>query len=391
MDNGDWLDNILRSAIENRTSDIHFEPQKNGLIIRQRIDGILRLGQAFDKAYQDNVISKIKVMADMNITEHRIPQDGHFTYTFKEKSYNIRVSSLPTSYGEAIVLRLLSRDDVLIKLEYLGFLPDQLEQIQQLITNTSGMILTTGPTGSGKTNLLYSILHSLNKPEVNIVTLEDPIEYEIPMIRQSQINENGGVTFSTGLRTIVRQDPNIVMVGEMRDRETVEIALQASLTGILIFSTFHTFDIPSLVARLIEMGSSPAVISQAIVGVVSTRLIRMVCDACKMPYPREDLEKLTPFIRKSLGVEVVTPTMQKGKGCPECKNTGYKGRTGIFEIVFFDSEIKALIADKQPSSLIYKKFAEKNIKGLHQVAKEKILAGVTTPEEVLRVLGTREN
>lgn len=390
MEDENWLDNIFNAAIESRTSDIHFEPQRNGIIVRYRVDGILRLGQAFEKEYQNNIVSRIKVLAGMNIAEHRLPQDGHFEYKFKDKIYNVRASSLPTLYGEAIVMRLLSKDDVLIKLETLGFLPDQLDLMQQLITNTSGMILTTGPTGSGKTNLLYSILHSLNKPEVNIVTIEDPIEYEIPMIRQAQINESTGMTFANSIRTIVRQDPNIVMLGEIRDQETAQIALQASLTGILIFSTFHTFDVPSLVSRLLEMGSTPAVIAQAIVGVISTRLVRKICEICKTNYLQSDLDKLPIYVKTSLGIEKVSSGMKKGKGCTACKNLGYKGRTGIFEIVLFDSDIKFLIAEKQPNNVIYKMIVQKNIKGLRQAAHEKIMSGVTTPEEVLRVLGTRE-
>jgi type II secretory ATPase GspE/PulE/Tfp pilus assembly ATPase PilB-like protein len=389
MENGDWFDKIIMVAIESRTSDIHFEPQRDALVIRFRVDGILRVGQTYQKDYQNNILSKVKVLANMNIAEHRLPQDGHFEYTHGDKIYNIRVSSYPTLYGEAIVMRLLNRDDVLIKLENLGFLPDQLGMMQQLISNTSGMVLTTGPTGSGKTNLLYSILNTLNKPEINIITIEDPIEYEIARIRQGQINDDIGMTFAKSMRTIVRQDPNIIMVGEIRDPETAQIALQASLTGIFVFSTFHTFDIPALVNRLLEMGATPAVIAQAIVGVVATRLVRKICESCKVPYEQADLDKLPEYAKRSLDLHALTPTMKKGRGCQNCSNMGYKGRTGIFEIVFFDNDIKSLITERQPTNKIYSTLVQKHTKSLHLVAKEKILAGITTPEEILRVLGAR--
>jgi type II secretory ATPase GspE/PulE/Tfp pilus assembly ATPase PilB-like protein len=359
------------------------------LIIRFRVDGILRVGQTYQKTYQDNIISKVKVLANMNIAERRLPQDGHFEYTHGEKIYNIRVSSYPTLYGEALVMRLLNRDDVLIKLENLGFLPDQLTMMYQLVSKTSGMVLSTGPTGSGKTNLLYSILNTLNKPEINIITLEDPIEYEIARIRQGQIHDEIGMTFAKGMRTIVRQDPNIIMVGEIRDPETVQIALQASLTGIFVLSTFHTFDIPALVNRFLEMGASPAVIAQSIEGVVATRLVRKICESCKIPYTQADLDKLPEYAKKSLDIHALSPTMKKGQGCNACSHIGYKGRTGIFEIVFFDTDIKSLITERQPSNKIYGLLAQKHTKTLTLAAKEKIMTGITTPEEILRVLGAR--
>lgn len=387
MEISEWLDRLIALAIQSRTSDMHFEPQRDTFVIRFRIDGILRLCQTFEKTHQANFISKIKVMANMNITEHRMPQDGHFEYQHQDKIYNFRVSSLPTVYGEAIVMRLLNREDVLIKLEHLGFTQDQLAVVQPLVSNTSGMILTTGPTGSGKTNLIYSILHTLNKPEVNIITLEDPIEYEIPGIRQTQINEQAGVTFASTIRTVVRQDPNIIMVGEIRDSETAQIAMQASLTGILLFSTFHTFDIPALVERFLEMGSTNAVIAQSIVGIISTRLIRKVCVDCTIQYPKEQFNELPEYIKKSVGIETLTPGMKKGIGCATCQKTGYKGRTGIFEIIYFDKEIKAAIAEKSSSEKLYELLNKKNIKSLRSSGQEKILQGITTPEEVVRVLG----
>ncbi len=374
-------------AIMSRTSDVHFEPQKEAFVVRFRIDGILRLCQTFDKSHQNTFISKIKVLSNMNIAEHRLPQDGHFEFKHGDKVYNIRVSSLPTLYGEALVMRLLNRDDVLINMEHLGLAQDQLDLIKQLLTNTSGMVLTTGPTGSGKTNLLYSMIHLLNKPEVNIVTLEDPIEYEIPAIRQTQINEATGITFASAIRTVVRQDPNIIMVGEIRDAETAQIAMQASLTGILLFSTFHTFDIPALVERFLEMNVTNAVISQSIIGVISTRLIRKICNECKVPYTQEEYIQLPEYVRRSISLESLVPGIHKGKGCPACQNTGYTGRTGIFEIVYFDKELKAAIAEKKSSDSIYEILNSRNIKTLREAGREKILQGITTPEEVIRVLG----
>jgi type II secretory ATPase GspE/PulE/Tfp pilus assembly ATPase PilB-like protein len=360
----DAVNKILQAAIQMRTSDIHFEPQRDTLIVRFRVDGILRAHQTFEKAAQDALISKIKVLSSMNIAEHRVPQGGHFEYKQLEKIYNIRVSLIPTIYGEAIVMRLLIADDVLVRLDNLGFAPDQLELLQRLLTNRSGIILTTGPTGSGKTNLLYSILHALNKPEVNLMTLEDPVEYEIPSVRQTQINETAGVTFASALRTVVRQDPNVIMVGEIRDAETAQIAMQASLTGILVLSTFHTFDIPALANRLIEMGLSASVVAQSIVGVIATRLVRKICDQCKIPYTQQDFAALPQFVRNSLWLTHLEATMQKGQGCPTCQNTGFVGRTGIYEIVYFDTELKAAIASRQSSSVLYALLQKKNTKTL---------------------------
>lgn len=366
QESGDWFENILISAIEKRASDIHFEPERDELNVRFRIDGILQFSESLNKYSQENIISKIKVLSNMNITEHRLPQDGHFEFGHKDRVHSIRVSTLPGLYGETIVMRILNREDILIKLDNLGFLPEQLDLINKLITSSSGLILVTGPTGSGKTNLLYSILNTLNNPTKNIITLEDPIEYQMQHVRQTQINESMGLSYSKAMRSVVRQDPDIVMLGEIRDVDTSQIAIQASLTGILIFSTFHTFDVPALVTRFLEFGVSNSIIAQAVKGVVSTRLLRTICNFCRFG---------------------TTLSVQKGKGCGKCSNTGYLGRTGVFEVVYLDEEIQTGIIEHQPASSIREINKRKKIKSMREVALEKVASGITTIDEVVRVLG----
>lgn len=381
-----WFDNVLTSAIDKRASDIHFEPERDLFNIRFRIDGLLQRFESLNKYFQDNVTSVIKVMSNMNIGERRLPQDGHFEFNYNNRNHNFRASSFPTLYGEALVLRILDRDDILIKLENLGFLPDQLEFINKLIASSSGMILTTGPVGSGKTNLLYSIIYALNKPDKNIITLEDPIEYQMANIRQTQIHEGIDVSYSKAMRSVVRQDPDVIMLGEIRDADTAQMAVQAALTGILIFTTFHTFDVPALITRFLEFGIANSVTAQAIKGVISTRLVRMICGSCKEPY-QVDIEKLDSFTRNLLEHSTVPTNFQKGRGCDKCGNTGYLGRTGIFEVVSFDEEIKVSIVEGKSPSVISEIIKRKKIRGLRDSAMEKVFQGVTTFEEVLRVLG----
>ena len=387
QDVSSWFENIIGSAIERRASDVHFEPERDSFNIRFRIDGLLQQYETLTKYYQDNVISMIKVMSNMNITERRLPQDGHFEFAHSNRIHNIRVSTFPTVYGETVVLRILNREDVLIDLGKQGFLPDQLETVNKLITSSSGMILTTGPTGSGKTNLLYSIIHTLNKPEKNIITLEDPIEYQMSNIRQAQINESTGLSYVIGMRSVIRQDPDVVMLGEIRDQDTAQMATLAALTGILIFSTFHTFGVPALVTRLLEFGITHAVIAQTIKGVVSTRLVRTICDSCRAPYEMGIPEKSNSYIRSLLDNRAGSSSFQKGRGCEKCRNTGYFRRTGIFEVVYFDEEIKSSIIEHKPPSNLAEIIREKKIRTLRESAMEKVFGGITTLEEVSRVLG----
>jgi len=384
-----WFHNIITSAIDKRSSDIHFDPQRHSVNIRFRIDGLLQQFESINKYFQESIVSMIKVMSNMNITERRLPQDGHFEFNFMDRVYNIRASTFPTLYGETVALRILNRDDVLINLEKLGFLPDQMGILNKLINIPSGMILATGPTGSGKTNFLYSIIHTLNKPDKNIMTLEDPIEYQMPNIRQTQINESVGLGYSKAMRGVVRQDPDIVMLGEIRDADTVQIATQATLSGILIFSTFHTFDVQALISRFLEFGITYSIIAQTIKGVISTRLIRVVCESCKEPYQIRDLQKLDSFTRNLLEHRTVPTNFQQGRGCNKCGRTGYLGRTGIFEVAHFDEEIKMNIVEGKPPSIVSEIIRRKRIRNLRDSALEKVFQGITTFEEVVRVLGER--
>jgi type IV pilus assembly protein PilB len=377
----DLINTIFLNAINNRVSDIHFEPQPENLAIRFRIDGLLRPAYKVDKTQQEELLSRLKVLSAMNITEHRLPQDGYLECSYQDRTYNIRVSTLPTIYGEAIVCRFHNREDVLMNLKDLGFDNDQLNIILSLITGHSGIILTTGPTGSGKTSLLYSFLHSINKTDKNVLTVEDPIEYHLPNIRQTQINESIGLTFAKVMRSIVRQDPDIVMIGEIRDAETAQMAAQASLIGTLIFSTFHTFDIPALITRLQEMGIANSVIAQALKGVVSTRLLRKICPSCKIQY------QLTPEEKKRLGLDENTLNTYKGKGCAACQNLGYLGRIGVYEITNFDDEIKDCIIEQKPASYMTNLINKKQTKKLRASAMEKVQQGISTIDEVIRVFG----
>lgn len=377
----DLINIIFLEAIKNRASDIHFEPQTTNLNIRFRVDGILRHAYQVDRSQQEELISRIKVLSSLNITEHRLPQDGYLECVYLERTYNIRISTLPTIFGEALVCRFHNKEDVLMNLKDLGFEDDQLSTIVNLIMGKSGIILTTGPTGSGKTSLLYSFLHAMNKSDKNILTIEDPIEYHLPNIRQTQINESIGLTFARVMRSVVRQDPDIVMIGEIRDADTAQIAAQSSLIGTLILSTFHTFDVPALVTRLQEMGIANSVIAQALKGVVSTRLLRKICASCKVEY------KLTDEEKKQLGVENEIQSFFKGKGCETCKNMGYVGRVGIYEIAHFDDELKSSIMEQMPASHMNSIMSKKQIKKLRNVALDKVGKGITSIDEVIRVLG----
>ncbi len=377
----DLINTIFLDAIKNRVSDIHLEPQPDDLSIRFRVDGLLRPAFKVGKSQQEELISRIKVLSALNITEHRLPQDGYLECVYQNHIYNIRTSTLPTIYGEAIVCRFHNKEDVLINLQDLGFENDQLNIILSLITSQSGIILTTGPTGSGKTSLLYSLLHAINKIDKNVMTLENPVEYQLPNIRQTQINESIGLTFAKVMRSVVRQDPDIVMIGEIRDAETAQMAAQASLIGTLIFSTFHTFDIPALITRLQEFNITNSVIAQALKGVVSTRLLRKICSSCKIQY------QLTNEEKKLLGEDGNIQIIYKGKGCEECQSLGYRGRIGVYEITTFDSEIKNSIIEKSPASRLNDLIDKKQTKKLRSSALQKVHEGTTTIDEVIRVLG----
>lgn len=377
----DILDEVLNNALNNRASDVHFEPERDSLNIRFRIDGILYHVKSLNKNLQDEVSSRIKVISKIDITERRVPQDGHFEFDFQGKIHNVRVSTLPCIYGENIVLRIFDREDALIKLDSLGIADDQMDIVNNLITSPSGMVIITGPTGSGKTSFLYSALHVLNHPNKNILTVEDPVEFQMQGLRQTQINEVVGLTFAKAMRSIVRQDPDVIMLGEIRDADTVQMAVQAALTGVMILTTFHTFDVPALITRLMEMGISSSVAAQIVKGVISVRLVRKTCFSCREAHPINDLEK------KFLGNINLPSVLYKGKGCEMCKNRGYIGRVGIFEVEYLDDDIKASVIERKPASYMYELLRKKRVKSLRQSAVEKVVSGVTTAEEAVRVIG----
>jgi len=372
---------IIMQAIRDSASDIHIEPEEQELRVRTRIDGILHDMTAIPKHLQAAVISRTKIMSDLNIATKRIPQDGRFQIKIENSQIDVRISTFPTIYGENVVMRLLDTSSILLGLEQIGFSESNFEQFKSLITKPHGIILVTGPTGSGKTTTLYSALNTINTPDKNIITVEDPVEYRLKGIRQSQINPKAGLTFATGLRSILRQDPDIVMVGEIRDRETAEIAVQAALTGHLVFSTLHTNDAPGSLTRLIDMGVEPFLISSSIIGVVAQRLVRTICSGCKESYrPTENaLEKL------SLNIPKEEATFYRGKGCNICKNTGYKGRIGIFELMLMNDKIRDLILERTSSSVIKRAAEEAGMKTLRKDGLEKALKGITTIDEVMRV------
>lgn len=377
-----WIEEIVADAIDNRVSDIHLEPKKDKLNVRCRIDGMLYQVDILPVEAKEQVISRIKVLSQIDITITHSPQDGQFEFNHRNKTYNIRVSSTPTIYGEAMVMRILNRDDFLIQLCNLGFDKEQLRIVNKLIASPYGMILNTGPCGSGKTTLLYSILNTLMNINNNIITVEDPVELQIPEIRQIQVNEAIGLNFPKVMRGILRQDPNIIMVGEIRDSETAQMAIQAALTGILVFSTFHTLDVPALIIRLIEMGIPRSVIGHAIAGVISSRLIRKICPTCEKSYNLSEAEK-----KIISGAENKIIHLTKGTGCSLCRNSGYSGRVGIFEVIYFDEEIRNHILEKDSIIGLQTIIRNKKIKSLREMALQQVIQGITTIEEVVRVVG----
>ncbi len=369
---------IFMQAVKDKASDIHIEPEENALRIRFRIDGILHEVSSPSKNLQSVIASRIKILAGMDIAETRKPQDGRIRLRMENKSLDLRVSSFPTIHGENIVLRLLDKSSIILGLADLGFSEKDLKDFDKLIRNPYGIILVTGPTGSGKTTTLYSALSTINSVEKNIITVEDPVEYELPLIRQTQVNPKAGLTFATGLRSILRQDPDIVMVGEIRDKETADIAIQASLTGHLVFSTLHTNDAASALTRLLDMGIEPFLIASSVIGILAQRLVRVICKGCK--------EKYTPSaeILKDLGIKE-TASFYRGKGCEACKNTGYMGRIGIFEFLRMSEEVKRLVVGKASSDEVKRRAIQEGIRTLRDDGLDKVKRGMTTIEEILRV------
>ncbi|MBU0502270.1 MAG: GspE/PulE family protein [bacterium] len=353
------MDSIIHGAVSARASDIHLEPQEPEMRVRYRVDGILHDVMTIPKHVEPSLVSRAKIISKMDITEKRHPQDGHVSLTFEGKPYDLRVASMPDIAGEKIVLRILDKTQMLLGLEKLGLAKDSEDLVRDLISKPYGMLLVTGPTGSGKTTLLYSILSELNKEGVNIITVEDPVEYQLTGVNQTQINAQAGITFAGELRSILRQDPNIIMIGEIRDKETAEIAIQASLTGHLVLSTLHTNDAPSAITRLIDMGVEPFLVASTLIGVIAQRLARKICKECH------------------------------GAGCNFCFKTGMKSRTGLFGVMKVSEEIKKLIQEKAPAPVIKELAVKEGLKTLQMAGDEKVREGLVTAEEVKRVVYTQ--
>ncbi len=376
------VNTIIRQAVSERASDIHFEIFEKDIVVRFRIDGILYKMYTPPKKYQEAVISRVKIMANLNIAENRLPQDGRIQIKIGGKEIDIRVSAIPTHYGERLVLRLLNKSDIDFSLDSLGFSKAMLKKYDELINITHGIILVTGPTGSGKSTTLYSMLTRLNSKEVNILTVEDPIEYQIYGIGQMQIRPKIGLTFASGLRSILRQDPDIIMVGEIRDTETAQIAVQSALTGHRVFSTIHTNDAASGVTRLMDMGIEPFLITSSVNAFLAQRLVRKICPACMEPYKPDSKELLRAGIMKS---SLKKGVLYKGKGCDKCLNTGYSGRIGIFELLPLSDEIKRLIMTREDAGKIKAQGIKEGMVLLLEDGISKVIDGITTLEEVMRV------
>jgi general secretion pathway protein E len=376
------VNHIISQSIKARASDIHIEPYQDSFKVRYRVDGILYDLLSPPKGIQASLTSRIKVMAKMNIAEKRLPQDGRIDVKIGDQEIDIRVSTIPTSFGERVVLRLLNKSSSLLELPELGLMPERLESLEKLVKSPHGIILVTGPTGSGKTTTLYAILSTLNTPDINIITIEDPIEYQLKGISQIQVNPKIDLTFAKGLRSIVRQDPDIILIGEIRDKETADIAVQSALTGHLVFSTLHTNDSASAITRLVDIGVEPFLIASSVLGVVAQRLIRVLCSDCKVPYTPDD------FAIESLQVtpeEIGDAHFYRASGCAKCFHTGYRGRIGIFEIMTLESNLKSLILKTYDSNQIKQMALENKMITLRKDGVEKVLRGVTTIEEVIRV------
>ncbi|RME15953.1 MAG: type II secretion system protein GspE [Bdellovibrio sp.] len=374
------VNTLLFRAVKEKASDIHIEPYEKDMIVRFRIDGIL-----FDifrppKKLQNAITSRIKVMANLNIAEKRLPQDGRIPLKLAGKDIDVRLSTVPTAFGERIVMRLQDRSNVILDLDQLGFSPKSLKQIKELLQKTYGIILVTGPTGSGKSTTLYACLTKINSVDKNIITVEDPVENRIHGIGQIQVNSKIGLTFAAGLRAILRQDPNVIMIGEIRDLETAEIAINASLTGHLVLSTIHTNDSSGVFPRLIDMGCEPFLIATSLLGVVAQRLVRVLCPHCKRPYTPTDVEL------ESLGLtrqQVQNAQIHQAVGCNECNQKGYMGRTLIQELLLVTDEIRSLVMQRKDAGTIRKKAMEQGMTTFRDHGIQKVLMGITTIEEVL--------
>ena len=374
-----FVTTIITQAVHEGASDIHIEPDADVLRVRHRVDGLLREVATAPKSLHGGVLSRLKIMADLDISEKRVPQDGRIQMKVGERDIDLRVSTLPTVHGEKVVMRILDKRQTLIKLSELGFSPQIFDTVTRLVSRPYGLFLVTGPTGSGKTTTLCAALNTINTIVRNIVTIEDPVEYQLKIISQVQVNVKAGVTFANGLRSILRQDPDVIMVGEIRDRETATIAIQAALTGHLVFSTLHTNDAPGAVARLIDIGVEPYLIASALLGVVGQRLVRKVCPTCRKPQavPVKLFEDVVPT-----GQSIA---LVKGAGCSGCRNTGYSGRIGIYEVLTMNEALRDLMVARAPASQMKTAALQAGFVPLRQAGLVMAANGITTLEEVYRV------
>ncbi len=386
------VDTIMQFSVQSRASDIHIEPQDNQTRVRYRIDGILQEKLVLPSAIHESLISRLKIMAGLKLDERRMPQDGRFSFKFESNDVDVRVSTLPIVDGEKVVMRLLRKSGGLPSLHELGLQTSNLKIVQNAITHPYGIILVTGPTGSGKTTTLYSILSILNKPTTNIMTLEDPVEYQLKGINQVQINPQAGLTFATGLRSFLRQDPNVILVGEIRDSETTQLAIQAALTGHLVFSTLHTNSAATAIPRLIDLGAETFLISSVLVASVAQRIARKICDHCKVQYkpPAEVQETISKALFGKVTDQAQNIMLYKGTGCNACDHTGYFGRLGLFEVLTMSPEINKLVLQHATAADIQNQAVKEGMITLRQDGFIKALSGSTTLEEVARLTSELE-
>ncbi|MCB9638045.1 MAG: type II secretion system ATPase GspE [Myxococcales bacterium] len=378
------VNTLIYRAIKEKASDIHIEPFEKEVKVRFRIDGVLQEVASVPKRAQAHIAARIKIMAKLDIAEKRLPQDGRIRLKSAGKDIDLRVSTVPTGHGERAVLRLLDKSNVLLDLDKIGFAEEMRESFSRLICRSHGIILVTGPTGSGKTTTLYSALSQINSPDKNILTVEDPVEYQLQGIGQVQVNSKIGLTFASGLRAFLRQDPDVILIGETRDRETAEIAIQASLTGHLVFTTLHTNDAPTAFTRLIDMQIEPFLVSSSVIGVLAQRLVRRICKHCREPYnpTPSELSQLGLRPQDTVGHTIYHP---KEGGCPECNGKGYRGRSGIYELMMMDDDIRSLVMRNEPSGRIKQVAVQKGMLTLRDDGARKVLQGVTSIEEISRV------